>query len=167
MLPRLREPMTRRESREDKRRQTDEAVEGIVDEKWGEFATELNNFKTQFNDMNSRLTKVEETIKNLGEQKKTEIGSIDEKIESSKQSMGEMSSRMGAMENALKDTMTPMMQTMRSLSNTVKSLKDDSPEDELVDNEDSDEESKDLLIQEKKELKINSSRCSATIQPVR
>jgi uncharacterized protein YhaN len=123
-VPRLREQMTRREGSEERRRQIEELVEGIIEEKWLEFRNELANMQAQLAELANKLAALEGSMKNSSQTKRSDMDEIDEKIESYKQSMGEISSRMGAMENAMKSSMTPMMQTMRSLSDAVKSLKD-------------------------------------------
>ncbi len=119
----LSEPATRDDVREDKRRAIEELAEGIVEEKWSEFKSDIGGIQAQLGDLQARISALEQSAHNAGAEKKSEFDTIDTKIDTYKQSMGDVSSRMEAMENAMKDTMTPMMQTLRSLSDAVKSLK--------------------------------------------
>ncbi len=119
----MREQSTRKERISDKRRAIEEMVEAIVEEKWQQLRVDLDDIHSNFQDFNKRLSSIEETLRSVKDEKKSEIGEIDDKIESYKQSMSEMSSRVGAMEGAIKSTMTPMMQTLRGLTSTLRDMK--------------------------------------------
>ena len=125
IIPRLRESMTKREDRDDKRRMIEELVEGIISERWSEFRMEIDSTKSQFDDIKKRLDLLEQSVKSAESEKASGFTDIEKKIESYDQSMSEMSSRVVAMEGAMKSSMTPMMQAIRSLTNAVKELKGD------------------------------------------
>ncbi len=115
--------VTRREGMEDRRRQIEELIEGIVDERWNDFRVELGDIMTQFNTINARISRLEQSAKSKGTPKDSSLDALEKRMESYNSSVEEISSRMSAMENAIKSSMTPMMQTLRSLSDTVRSLK--------------------------------------------
>jgi predicted RNase H-like nuclease (RuvC/YqgF family) len=129
-IPTLREPMTRRDARDERRRAIEELIEGIVEEKWNALSGEIDQIKSQFMDLQSKLNRLEQSLNNKETSRTKNYDEIDGKIDSYKQSMSDISSRMGAVENAMKNTMTPMMQTMRSLTDAVKSLKEGSEQEE-------------------------------------
>lgn len=123
----LRESVSRDERREDKRRAIEEMVEGIVEEKWSRLSTELDSIRNEFAQIQSKIEVLENSFKKTEKVKDTGFVDIEDKIDTYKQSMGEISSRMGAVEDAMKSTMSPMMQTMRSLTEAVKGLKEREP----------------------------------------
>jgi hypothetical protein len=123
-IPRLREPSRKDDAREDRRRMVEEMVEGIIEEKWGQLMRELDDMRSQFTSIQEKVMVLEDSLRKADNEKKTEFGVIEEKIDSYKQSISEVSNRMGAVENAMKHTMTPMMHSMRSLTNAVKHLND-------------------------------------------
>ncbi len=123
LIPRLREPMTRREAREDKKRAIEELAEGIVEEKWSQFKSEIEGIQAQLRDVKDRISTLEQSIHTMDAEKRPGIDTIEDKIDTYKQSMNDVSSRMEAMESTMKNSLTPMMQTLRSLSDAVKSIK--------------------------------------------
>jgi hypothetical protein len=122
-IPRLRERMTRREARDEKRRALEELAESIIEEKWIGFRDELMNLKSQMQETNFKVSSLEQSMKQIQGDKKTDMEQIEEKIDTYKQSMHEVSARMGSIESAMKDSLTPMMQSLRSLTETIRSLK--------------------------------------------
>jgi chromosome segregation ATPase len=122
-IERLESNTTRKEAREERRRAIEEMVEGIVEEKWTRFLTDAEEIRNQFGDLQNKIMLLEQSIKRLENDKQTELCKIEGKIDTYKQSMGEVSSRMEAVEGALKNSMTPMMQSIRSLTEAVKSIK--------------------------------------------
>ncbi|MCK4714558.1 MAG: hypothetical protein KAT35_03210 [Candidatus Aenigmarchaeota archaeon] len=121
----LAQPVTRREGIEEKRRQIEELIEGIVEERWTDFRVEMGSIMSQFKDISDRISRLEQSAKGRDSGKSSDLDVLEKKMESYNSSVEDISSRMGAMENAIKSSMTPMMQTLRSLSDTIKSLKDD------------------------------------------
>jgi chromosome segregation ATPase len=122
---RLAQPVTRREGMEEKRRQIEELIEGIVEERWADFRMELGSIMSQFSEISDRISRLEQSSKDKDSYKTSDLDALEKRMESYNSSVEDISSRMGAMENAIKSSMTPMMQTLRSLSDTIKSLKDD------------------------------------------
>ena len=122
-IPKLREASTRREASDDRRRAIEEMIEGIIEEKWSQFASETDDIKNQFENITARLSALEDTLTKVDDDKKDQFVEIEDKIDTYKQAMGEISSKVGAVESAMKNTMTPMMQTMRSLTHAVKELR--------------------------------------------
>jgi len=62
-------------------------------------------------------------VNTIRSEKSNQVKGIEEKIDSYKQSMGEINGRIESMERALKDSLSPMLESLRSLSETVKMLK--------------------------------------------
>ncbi len=122
-IPRVREPMTMGEARDDKRRAIEELAEGIIDEKWSEFKSEIDGIQVQLSDIKSRISTLEQSTHAVDAEKKSDLDAIEDKIDTYKQSMSDVSSRMEALEGAMKSSLAPMMQTLRSLSDAVKSIK--------------------------------------------
>jgi septal ring factor EnvC (AmiA/AmiB activator) len=84
----------------------------------------MDNVLAQLKDVKNRLSVMEQSVNRVDSEKKSNLNSIDDKIDTFRQGMTDVSSRMEAMEGAMKNSLTPMMQTMRSLSDAVKSLKE-------------------------------------------
>jgi hypothetical protein len=122
-IPRLSEPMTKKESKEGRRRALEELAEAIIDEKWVKIREEIITLKSQLQEINLKTSTLEQSIKNIQGDKKTDMEQIEDKIDTYKQSIGEVSARMESIENAMKDSLTPMMQSMRSLTETIRTMK--------------------------------------------
>ncbi len=123
-IPRLREPVTRKEAKEDRRRALEELAESIIEEKWVGIREEIMNLKSQAQETNLKVASLEQSIKHIEGEKRTDMEQIEEKIDTYKQSIGEVSSRMESIEKAMKDSLSPMMQSMRSLTDTIRSMKE-------------------------------------------
>jgi prefoldin subunit 5 len=74
--------------------------------------------------MQNRVSLLEQSVNKFDNEKRSDLDSIEDKIDTYKQSIGDVASRMEAVETAMKNSLQPMMQTLRSLSDAVKSLKD-------------------------------------------
>jgi hypothetical protein len=122
-ISRLREPMSRMEMKEGRRRALEELAESIIEEKWVGIREELMNLKSQMQETNMRVASLEQSVTHIQGEKKTEMQHIEEKIDTYKQSIGEVSARMESIENAMKDSLTPMMQSLRSLTETIRTMK--------------------------------------------
>lgn len=122
-IPRLSEPMTRREAKEGKRRALEELAESIIEEKWAKIREEIIGIRSHLQEINLKTTTLEQSIKQIQGDKKTDMEQIEDKIDTYKQSIGEVSARMESIENAMKDSLTPMMQSMRSLTETIRTMK--------------------------------------------
>jgi prefoldin subunit 5 len=124
-IPRLREPMTMGEARDDRRRAIEELAEGIIEEKWSQFKSEIEGIQAQLMDVKDRVSALEQSARGAGSEKGSDLDKIEDKIDTYRQSMNDVSSRMEAMEGAMKNSLQPMMQTLRSLSDAVKSIKEE------------------------------------------
>ncbi len=123
MIPRLREPMDKREAKEEKRRALEELAEAIIEEKWAGLREEIMNIKAQIQDVGFKTGSLEQSIKKLEGDKKTDMEHIEDKIDTYKQAIGEVSARMESIEKAMKDSLSPMMQSLRSLTETIRTMK--------------------------------------------
>ena len=70
--------MTRREANEERRRAIEELVEGVVEEKWSRFSTEVNGLQSQFNEFSMRLGEIEKKLKMSDDERKTCPFVVDE-----------------------------------------------------------------------------------------
>jgi prefoldin subunit 5 len=122
-IPRLSEPMTKMEMKEEKRRGLEEIAEAIIEEKWMGMREEIMNLKSQVQEINVKVTSLEQSFRQVQGDKKTDMEQIEDKIDTYKQSINEVSSRMESIEKAMKDSLTPMMQSMRSLTETIRTMK--------------------------------------------
>lgn len=121
-VPKL--PAGKRETKEEKRRMIEELVETIVDERWEEFSEKLNKFEAEYQELNKKISDLEQKINQIHLEKDDEMKEIEGKIDSYKQSLAEMSVKLESLERAMKDSLSPMLQTLRSLSDTIKLLKE-------------------------------------------
>jgi len=110
-------------TREQRRRVIEELIESVVEEKWGQFRTEIGEMQTEFHKIEARLMEFEQTFAQIRGEKKSDIEEIETKLDSYKESINEVSERMESVEQAMKDSLTPMLQSLRSLSDTIKTLK--------------------------------------------
>lgn len=122
-IPRLREPMTKIEMKEGRRRALEELAEAIIEEKWMGIREEIMNIKSQMQEINIKVTSLEQSFSQVRGEKKTDMEKIEDKIDTYKQSINEVSARMESIEKAMKDSLTPMMQSMRSLTETIRTVK--------------------------------------------
>lgn len=122
-IPRLREPMTKIEMKEGRRRALEELAEAIIEEKWMGIREEIMNLKSQMQEINIKVTSLEQSFSQIRGEKKTDMEKIEDKIDTYKQSINEVSARMESIEKAMKDSLTPMMQSMRSLTETIRTVK--------------------------------------------
>jgi|GEM_PF-709151 len=114
----------RGEDRHEKRRMIEELTEGVVEEKWQDFRRRIDDMNSMFQQLNQRISVLEQKLGQTQGEKKSDLLEIEGKIDTYKQSIDEIQSRMESVERAMKDSLTPMMQTLRSLSETIKALKE-------------------------------------------
>ena len=112
------------EGRQERRRMIEELTEGVVEEKWQDFRKRIDDMSSMFEQLNQRISTIEQKLGQVQGEKKNDLMEIEGKIDTYKQSIDGIQSRMESVEHAMKDSLTPMMQTLRSLSETIKSLKD-------------------------------------------
>ena len=106
------------------KRELEETVESVVDEKWMEFERRSGELTNKILNLETKLSGMEKFIGDLQTQKKTELDEIKGMITTYKSSMEEITGKMSSLENAMKDSLTPMMQSLRSLSDTIKLMKE-------------------------------------------
>lgn len=123
-ISRLREPMTRREAKDEKRRALEELAESIIEEKWISLREDIMNLKAQVQELGMKTSSIEQSMIQLRGEKKTDMQKIEEKIDTYKESINEVSAKMGAIENAMKESLSPMMQSMRSMTETIREMKE-------------------------------------------
>ncbi|MCX6814432.1 MAG: hypothetical protein NTY20_02180 [Candidatus Aenigmarchaeota archaeon] len=112
------------EGRQEKRRMIEELTEGMVEEKWQDFRRRIDDMNSMFQQLNQRISILEQKLSQTQGDKKSDLLEIEGKIDTYKQSIDQIQSRMESVEHAMKDSLTPMMQTLRSLSETIKALKE-------------------------------------------
>jgi prefoldin subunit 5 len=112
------------EGRQEKRRMIEELTEGVVEEKWQDFRRRIDDMSSMFQQLNQRISIIEQKLGQAQGEKKSDLLEIEGKIDTYKQSIDQIQSRMESVEMAMKDSLTPMMQTLRSLSETIKALKE-------------------------------------------
>jgi len=117
----LERPLKRERRRDD--RSLEELAEGIAEEKWNEFRSELLDVHRRLQQVDNKVNSIEKRIDQIRGEKGDEIDEIKASIDGYKQSMSEIGERMGSMEKALRDSLAPMMESLRSLSDTIKTLK--------------------------------------------
>jgi len=122
-IPRLRESLSGRGMKEERRRALEELAESIIEEKWMGIREEIMNLKSQFQELNLKIASMEQSVRQIQGEKKTEMEHIEDKIDTYKQSINEVSAKMESIEKAMKDSLTPMMQSMRSLTETIRTVK--------------------------------------------
>jgi prefoldin subunit 5 len=110
--------------RSEKRHVIEELTEGVVEEKWQDFRRRIDDMSSMFQQLNERISVLEQKLGQAQGEKKSDLTEIEDKIDTYKHSIDEIQSRMESVEHAMKDSLTPMMQTLRSLSETIKSLKE-------------------------------------------
>ena len=114
----------RNRDRGEKRHAIEELTEGVVEEKWQDFRRKIDDMSSMFEQLNERISALEQKLGQAQGEKKSDLVEIEDKIDTYKHSIDEIQSRMESVEHAMKDSLTPMMQTLRSLSETIKALKD-------------------------------------------
>ena len=127
-IPRLKEKYSREKVKkvktESKKQAIEELAEAIINEKMLAIKEEILNMSDEFNKVNARINALEQMIKQIKEEKKTDFEKISQKIDTYRNSISEMAGKMEAIEKAMKDTLTPMMQSMRSLVETLKEMRE-------------------------------------------
>jgi len=114
----------RNRDRGEKRHAIEELTEGVVEEKWQDFRHRIDDMSAMFEQLNERITALEQKLGQAQGEKKSDLTEIEGKIDTYKHSIDDIQSRMESVEHAMKDSLTPMMQTLRSLSDTIKTLKE-------------------------------------------
>lgn len=116
-------PERRKRSKGIDRREMEELIEVLVDEK-------LRGLDEKFNSVHSKFREIENKINTLSKEvEKTKVTKVDElkgiegKIDGYKQEINTLNGRIESLERALKDSLSPMLDSLRSLSETVKLLK--------------------------------------------
>jgi prefoldin subunit 5 len=105
------------------RKELEEMIEGIVEEKWNLLEKDIGEMNEKFNTVNEKIRKLEEAIQRLQELRKTEKDEIRANLAAYRESVAEMTMKIDSIEKAMKDTLTPMLQTLRSMSEAMKSIK--------------------------------------------
>ncbi|RLI98528.1 MAG: hypothetical protein DRO99_00525 [Candidatus Aenigmatarchaeota archaeon] len=123
-LPPVRGPrQTHKESSLETRRETEEMVEAMMEDKMDMFRKEVDNISDQMKRLEDKIDMLEDKFHRVDAKNKNEVEQIRSSINQYGESITEMSARMGSVEKVVKDSMTPMMQTLRSLSEAVKELR--------------------------------------------
>ena len=104
-------------------KEVEELIEVSVAEKWKDVEGKMKGVEVMFTDFDSRLKKIEEQLNELKEAGQKHGSEVLSKIETYKDSMGELSTRMEGMESALKSAMESVLESNRTLSEAVRSLK--------------------------------------------
>lgn len=110
-------------SRIDQRRETEELIETIIEEKSDTFRREVDKVEDEIKKLEGKIHILEERFHRFVGNKKSEADVIKQSISEYGDSIDGISARMGSVERALKDSMGPMMQTMRSLSGAIDNMK--------------------------------------------
>lgn len=113
----------RRKTRGFDRRDIEELIEVVVEERLRGLGERFDSIQSQFREMDSKINAISEETNRIKSTKGGEVKGIGEKIDSYKQDIGELNGRMESLERALKDSLAPMLESLRSLSETVKMLR--------------------------------------------
>jgi len=119
-----RRPERGNSSKDHSRKEIEELVEVVVDEKIRELQNKFGTINHQFTQMSNKIEMVRSDVGKINDEKKSELKEIEDKIDTYKQTITMLSGRIESMEGALKDSLTPMMESMRSLSETIQLLKE-------------------------------------------
>ncbi len=106
------------------KKQIEELVEVIIEEKWHDMKSKLNAMDTRFLETNNKIVALENMIRQMRSDREDELKHIDNKIDTYKNAMTDMNGKMQSMENAMRDSLTPLIGTLRSLSETINNLKE-------------------------------------------
>ncbi|MBN2101569.1 MAG: hypothetical protein JW716_01715 [Candidatus Aenigmarchaeota archaeon] len=120
-LPSLEQPDHERKV---SKKQIEELVEVIIEEKWHDMKSKLIAIDTKFLETNNKIVALENMIRQMRSEREDELKHIDNKIDSYKGSMNDMNGKMQSMENAMRDSLTPLIGTLRSLSETINNIKE-------------------------------------------
>ncbi|NOX71655.1 MAG: hypothetical protein GXO64_03065 [Candidatus Micrarchaeota archaeon] len=123
-LPPLEQPRPQPKERKVNKKQIEELVEVIIEEKWHEMRTKLKEIDNKFLEMSNKIISLENSIRQMQADRGSELKQIENMIDSYKNSLNEMNSKIQSMENAMKDSMTPLITTLRSLSETINEFKE-------------------------------------------
>lgn len=106
------------------KKQVEELVEVIIEEKWHDMKSKLNEVDTKFLDINNKIVAVENAVRQMRNERDDELKQISDKIDTYRNSLTDMNGKMQSMENAMRDSLTPLISTLRSLSETINNLKE-------------------------------------------
>ncbi len=106
------------------KKQIEELVEVIIEEKWHDMKSKLNGMDTKFLETNNKIVALENLMRQMRSERADELKHIENKIDNYKGSMDDMNGKIQSMENAMRDSLTPLISTLRSLSETINNLKE-------------------------------------------
>ncbi len=98
-------------------------IEEVVAEKWESVEERLTEIEDRFSGFESRLVNLEEKMNQVRMEETNKDKEISTKIDTYKESIGELSSKMEGMETVMKSSLSALLETTRSLSDVVESLK--------------------------------------------
>lgn len=116
-------PPMRRRLQGQQKGEMEEVAEGLMEEKWGAFQRQMNDFEDKLDKVEGRMNALENSLSEIKGVKRGDVEEIKTSINSYKEHLTEISERIEAMELAVKDSLTPMMQSLRSLSDTLKTMR--------------------------------------------
>lgn len=105
------------------KKELEEMVESIIEEKWNLLEKDIGEINGRFEAVDEKIKKLEEAIQRIQELRKTERDEIKSNLAAYRESVAEMTMKIDSIEKAMKDTLTPMLQTLRSMSEAIKSIK--------------------------------------------
>ena len=105
-------------------KEVEELIEVTVEEKWKEVEKKVKELDARFAEMDSRLKGLESQIDDVRKEEQKKDVEISTKIDTYKDSMGEITTKMEGMESALKGALESVLESNRSLSEAVRSLKE-------------------------------------------
>ena len=105
------------------KREVEALIEEVVAERWESVESRLAEIEEKFGGFESRLADLEEKIAQVGMEENNKGKEISTKIDTYKESIGDLSSKMEGMETVMKSSLSALLETARSLSDLVESLR--------------------------------------------
>ncbi|HLD57307.1 MAG TPA: hypothetical protein VJA47_03320, partial [archaeon] len=105
------------------KREVEALIEEVVAERWESVESRLAEIEEKFGGFESRLADLEEKIAQVGMEENNKGKEISTKIDTYKESIGDLSSKMEGMETVMKSSLSALLETTRSLSDVVESLR--------------------------------------------
>ncbi len=105
-------------------RETEELIEVTVEEKWKEAQEKIKGVENKFAEFEERIKGLEAVIEELKKGEQQKDVEISTKIDTYKESMGEMAEKMEGMESALKTSLESVLDSNRTLAEAIRHLKE-------------------------------------------
>lgn len=102
---------------------TEEYVDYVVQARMGEVTQKLTEFSVRARELEKRIDETTDRINEIMSLRSAEQTQILSKIESFRESVGEIETRISGLEKAFKETLPALIESVRALSDLVQRLK--------------------------------------------